>query len=120
MTEILRQIFRTKPILLSGAFVYESLHTPENRMRIRMVKIIYDESTSAAAGVEIRIGKIGDADYFATFTTEASKVAGSVTVLQQIINALEKDETLTIECDGGKSGGGTVSVQIECYHNLVF
>jgi hypothetical protein len=120
MTETLRPVFRTRPILLGGAPVYESLHTPESPMGIRIIKIIYDETSSADVGVEIRIGKIGSPSFFATYTSEASKAAGTMTILQQITSVLSPDETLTVECAGLKAGAGIVSVQIECYYTLIF
>lgn len=119
MNITVRPIFRTRPILLGGVSVYESLHTPEATMGIRIVKFIYDEASDANTGVDIRIGKIGDPDYFATYTTEVSKSAGDITIIGQITKTLAKDETLTVECDGGKVGDGTVSVQIECYNDYI-
>lgn len=109
---------RTRPIQLSGDDVYESLYTTESTTSIRAMRVIYDESTSADAGVEIRIGKIGFANKFATFTTEVSKTAGELTWLPKTANFLVAGETLTVECDGGKVGDGVVSVQIELSHDL--
>jgi hypothetical protein len=109
---------RTQPIDLSGASTYESLYTAENDTNVRTMRVIYDEATSADAGVAIRIGKIGDADYFTSLTTEVSKAAGSVVYLSKTNNILVAGETLTVECDGGKDGAGTVSIQIELNHTV--
>lgn len=118
MSQTFQRTVRTRPIQLSGDDVYESLYTTESTTNIRAMRVIYDESTSADAGVEIRIGKIGFANKFATFTTESSKSAGEFTWLPKTSNSLAAGETLTVECDGGKTGDGVASVQIELTHDL--
>lgn len=80
--------------------------------------IIYDEASSADAGVAVRIGKIGSASYFSSYTTEVSKSAGSVVNLSRITATLAPGETLTVECDGEKTGAGTISVQIEAHYSI--
>ena len=116
--QTLHHTVRTLPIDLSGAPAYESLYTSENTTEVRDIKIVYDESTSADAGVEIRVGKIGSPSFFATFTTQASMTAGKYTHAERTNTVLLGNETLTVECDGGKTGSGVVSVQIELNHAL--
>lgn len=118
MAQTLHITVRTRPMNLDGNFVYESLYTAECETSIRTMRVVYDEGTSADAGVEIRVGKIGDADYFATFTTESSKSAGDATNLEKTFLTLMPHETLTVECDCGKIGAGVISVQIECNYNV--
>lgn len=87
-------------------------------MTLRTARIIYDEASSPDAGVALRIGKIGDPDFFLSFTSEPSKPAGFVLYLPHTDNMLGQDETLIVECDGGKTGNGIVSIQIELSHAL--
>lgn len=118
-TETYRRTLRTQPIVLAGPAVYEPLMAAQSTTTLRLALITYDEASSADAGVAVRIGKIGSASYFATYTTEVSKAAGSVVNLPQITNTLAPGETLTVECDGNKTGAGTISVQIECHYSLI-
>lgn len=106
---------RSQSIALDGAFVREYLHTAEVNMSVRLIRVIYEEDTSADTGVEIRIGKIGFPAYFASFTSETSQSAGDVTTVTKHDNRqfLLAGETLTVECDGEKTGTGVVGVQIE-------
>lgn len=106
---------RTQPIALNGVSVREHLYTAEVTMSVRLIRVIYEEDTSADAGVDIRIGKVGFPDYFAIFTSELSQSAGDVTTVTKFDNRqfLEAGETLTVECDGGKIGDGVAAVQVE-------
>jgi hypothetical protein len=110
--------FRTRPILLAGPAVYESLYTAECVTTLRLGRVIYDEASSADAGVAVRIGKIGSASYFKSYTTEISKPAGTVVNLSQISLTLNANESLTVECDGNKDGVGTISIQIEAQYEI--
>ena len=106
---------RTPSIALDGASVREYLHTAEIDMSVRLIRVIYEEDTSSDAGVEIRIGKIGFPAYFASFTSEISQSAGDVTTVtkHENRNLLLAGETITVECDGGKTGAGVVGIQVE-------
>ncbi len=106
---------RSRPILLSGVATSEFLHTAENSMSVRLIRAVYEEDTSADDGVEIKIGKVGFPNYFAAFTSEISMTAGDVTEIAKFDNRqfLLAGETLTVECDGGKTGDGTLSIQVE-------
>lgn len=119
MSQTIDFTLRTRPIALDGAPIYESLYSAETIVTLRAVKIVYDETTSSDAGTVIRIGKIGSPSFFATYTTEISMTAGTIKVLPQISNTLAPHETLTVNCDGLKSGAGIASVQIECTHTII-
>lgn len=119
MSTTLHKTFRTKPIELAGPATYESLHTAESSMNLRSAKVIYDEASSADAGVAVRIGKIGSASYFKTYTTEVSMTVGKVINLSQISLPLAAGETLTVECDGNKTGAGMISIQVEAQNDVI-
>lgn len=106
---------RSLSIALDGGSVREYLHTAENDLSVRLIRVIYEEATSGDTGIEIRIGKIGFPDYYAAFTTASSQSAGTVTTVSRFDNRtfLLAGETLTMECDGGKTGAGTTAIQIE-------
>lgn len=106
---------RSASIALDGSSIREYLHTAENDLSVRLIRAIYEEATSSDAGVEIRIGKIGYPEYFAAYTSAISQSAGTVASVTKFDNRqfLLADETLTVECDGGKTGAGVVAIQVE-------
>ena len=106
---------RSQQFDLSGSSTTEYLHTAENDLSIRLIRAIYEETTSADAGVGIRIGKMNFPDYFASFTSAISTSRGVISTVIKFDNRqfLLADETLIVECDGGKTGAGAVSIQIE-------
>lgn len=116
--ETMHKTFRCRSIVLNGPATYESLYTAECTTSIRVIMVIYDEASSADAGVEVRLGKIGSASYFATYITEVSKSAGAVVNLSQTSLTLAPGETFTVECDGNKTGAGTISIQAEVNYNI--
>ena len=120
MATTLHKTFRTRPIVLAGPTTYESLYTAECVTTVRIAKVVYDDASSADAGVAVRIGKIGSASYFSSYTTEVSKAAASVVNLSQISLTLNPGETITVECDGEKTGAGTISIQIEVQYDILF
>lgn len=104
---------RTDIIDLGGASSSQSVYTAVNALTVALVRVIYEEATSADAGVAIRVGKIGSASFFSTFTSEINKSIGNVTTLTLTNTTLAAGETMIVECDGNKAGTGAVTVQIE-------
>lgn len=106
---------RSQPIALDGSATSEFLYTAEVMMAVRLIRAVYEEDTSADTGVDLRVGKVGFPAYFATFTSETSQSAGDVTEIMKYDNRqfLDAGETITIECDGGKTGTGVVAIQVE-------
>jgi len=119
MNETIRKTLRSRPITLAGPATAESIYTAETTTTIRLGTVVYEEASSADAGVAVRVGKIGSASYFSSYTTEVSRAAGSVSNLSFSALTLQGGETLTVECDGNKTGTGTISIQIETTHTIV-
>jgi hypothetical protein len=116
--ETLQKTFRSGMITLAGPAVYESLYTAETTTTLRIARAIYDEASSADAGIAFRIGKIGSTTFFGSYTTEVSRSAGAVSNLSLSSLTLLPNETLIIECDGNKTGSGAMSIQIEAHYNI--
>jgi len=106
-------IARSQQIVLSGPAVYESLFTAQHITTVKSIRVTYDEASSSNTGVTLRVGKVGDSDYFASHTSEVSKSLGYSKWLTLSNTMLAQDEVLTIECDGDKVGTGIVSIQID-------
>lgn len=106
---------RTDSIALDGSAVRVHLHTAEKDAAVRLIRVTYEEATSSDTGVAIKVGKIGFPDFYALFTSESSKAAGSVTTVTKFANRelLLANETLTVDCVGGKTGTGIVAIQVE-------
>lgn len=117
--ETIRKTFRSNSITLAGPAISESLYTAETDTTLRAARVIFDEASSADAGVAVRIGKIGSTSYFGSYTSGASKAAGAVVNLNLSASTLRAEETLLIECDGGKTGAGAISIQIEAHHGIM-
>lgn len=87
----------------------EILHAKDDLVILAAI-LLYTEASSADAGVEVRIGKESDDNYFYTGTSEVSKskfYEKSVTLLQTDLDA---GDTLTVGSAGGKSGTGEVKI----------
>lgn len=84
-------------------------------MAVRLIRAVYVEASSSDDGVNIRIGKIGHPEYFATYTSEVSKSYGFVAEITKYDERISLDagETLTVICDGGKAGTGMIEIQVE-------
>lgn len=105
---------RTSQIDLGGSAVSEAIYTAINQLHIPLIRVIYDEATSAHTGVAIRVGIYGAPNYFSTFTSEINKSISERTSLSIGQNGLlPAGETLIVECDGGKTGTGAITVQVE-------
>jgi hypothetical protein len=105
---------RSQTLPLDGLPVTETLYTAVNNMNIAIARIIYEETTSSHAGVALQLGKIGSDTFYSTFTSEPSKVFGSVSSFTLAgSKLLAANETLQIKCVGGKTGLGSIKVQIE-------
>jgi hypothetical protein len=103
------------PLDLSGAAATEICLHVETHINLLKATILYTEASSADAGVNIKIGKESDDDYFYTGTSEASKAqwySSDVTLLQKWLYA---GDTLLFSTVGGKSGTGEVLLIVEYY-----
>ena len=79
-------------------------------LTILKVILVYTEASSSNTGVELRVGKESDDNYFYTGTSEVSKsqwYEKEVTLLQ---TDLDSGDTLTVGNAGSKTGAGEVIV----------
>lgn len=104
---------RSSIIALDGQNVTQTIYTAVNKLRILMIRVIYEEATSSNTGVLISVGKTGSPSFFALLTSEPSKSLGSVTEMTLINNILDAGQTLTVACAGGKVGLGAIRIQVE-------
>lgn len=105
---------RTNTIALDGASVRTAIYTAVNQIRIVLARVIYDEATTSHTGVQVRIGIYGAPNFFAFFITEINKSISETTVIPIGQNGiLAANETLIVECDGGKAGTGAITIQVE-------
>lgn len=99
---------------LSGAAVADTpvLHTSV-ALQILGLYFMYQEATSADAGIVIDVGKGGDDDFFFTGSTDVSKSAFDVESKTLLQTALAAGETMTYNSAGGKTGTGTLLIVVE-------
>jgi len=103
---------------LSGAAFDEILFTPYANSTIEGYRILYAETSSADAGVAIRVGRLQadgtfDDDYFDAVTSEVSKINGYsllVAVGDMTQTAIAVGESVTVGTAGGKTGTGEVKI----------
>lgn len=98
---------------LDGLPTVEPVYTSVNQLRIVLIRVVYTETTSAHAGVVIRVGKIGAPSYYGVVTSEAGKQPGEITEMTILQELFAAEETMIVTCDGLKTGGGAARVQIE-------
>jgi hypothetical protein len=104
---------RSSTLPLDGLPITETLFTALKNMRITVARAIYEEASSSHAGVAIELGKIGNVNFYSTYTSEPSKPAGTTSTLLLGNTLLLENETLTVKCAGGKTGLGSLKVQVE-------
>ena len=88
------------------------LHT-ERDAKIISAHLLYEQGSSADAGITVEIGKESDRNYYYTGTTEVSKsqwYSKQVTLLK---NDIAGGDTITFYSGGGKTGTGTIMLIIE-------
>ena len=98
---------------LSGAASLVPLFYADYPMRILSAKAIYTEASSADAGVNISVGKLGTTGYFVANTaSEVSKAIGYEKVLTLANDVVETGDLITASCAGGKTGTGNVVIHL--------
>ena len=101
------------PIDLSGAAASKYWHS-ERACEIRKATIVYSEASSADAGINVKIGKEADDDYYvAAVATEVSKsqwYSKNLTLLKTDVAA---GDTIIFNSAGGKTGTGEILVVLE-------
>jgi len=112
---VVRQNARAMAImdLSSGAVADNIIFHTSVACTLLNVFLVYQEATSADAGITVDVGHETDDDYYYTGTTEVSKAAWyelDVTLLNTDIPA---GNTVVCNSAGGKTGTGTLLVVIE-------
>jgi len=107
-------IAKTEPLNLdSGAAQTKVCLHSELEAEIVRAFVLYEEGSSADAGITLEVGKESDRDYYYTGASEVSKAqwyAKKLTLLKKDIAA---GDTVTFYCAGNKTGVGEVSLHIE-------
>jgi hypothetical protein len=98
----------TEVMDLSGTAVPDTIwwHAPV-ACTIEGLWAVYVEAASDDDGVVIEVGKQGDGDYFATYTTKKSATANEREALTLLKTAVAAGDTITYNCAGSKSGDGS-------------
>jgi len=105
---------------LSGADLDEVLFTPYAAGVLVGWRILYTETSSADAGVNVRVGKltqagVHDDDFYDIETSEVNKVAGYSKLMNGgdlLQTVIAVGETLTVGCAGSKVGAGEVIIVV--------
>lgn len=111
--------YRTKPFDLSAAGSTDYLLNSQYDSVLYAVRYIYTETTSANAGVTLKLYAINGVtadSLISTYTSEVSKNRGYIkeSVLNQLQNAQVNptgNETIVVDCAGGKTGSGEIVVE---------
>lgn len=98
--------------LSGGAQIIPILHADAELTILKVIIVYINEASSADAGVEIRVGKETDENYFVSETSEINKAEWyekEATLLQTILTA---GDTLTVGSVGGKAGTGELQIYV--------
>lgn len=102
-----------EPIDLSGAAKSYYWHS-EKDCKLRKVTIVYSEASSADAGINVKMGKEADDDYYvAVVATEASKAQWYSKDLTLLQTDIALGDTVIFNSAGGKTGTGEILVMLE-------
>lgn len=108
----------TSPVInLQGGSQQFVLSVPTNNIRVKAVKFIYTQATSADTGIPITVQwGTGNQYVISTLTSEVSKTQWSVTTGTLTNTAINAGIPLIITCNGNKTGTGSVQVFIEYWN----
>lgn len=88
------------------------LHTSRALTVVKVI-LLYTEASSADAGVNVKVGKESDDDYFYTGDSEVSKSQWYEKEVTLLNTALAAGDTMICSTAGGKTGTGEVLVLVE-------
>lgn len=119
--EMIVDTFGQVVIDLSGGAQTLNLLIAPYDIKIKWVLILYDETSSADAGIALELGYIALSGYETGRTTDRNEFLESTTEISKaqwytkkettmLLDKLQKGEMLTIYSPGGKTGTGTVWV----------
>lgn len=100
---------------LSGASSDVAVFYAKDAYELIGYAIIYTEASSADAGVEVRVGKYSDTDYFDASTSEVSKSLGYAKefVSADLSNTtVAAGDVVTVGIAGSKTGTGEVIIKL--------
>jgi hypothetical protein len=105
----------SQTIDLSGTQQDFIILSPTVGIRLKSVKLVYNEATSVDAGVVVTI-KTSNARTISTITTEVSKAIYTSTIGTLTNAAVDAGTSLVVSCPGAKVGIGNCQVIVEYWN----